>query len=658
MGDESVGTNIEADEKIYCEDCSLHIDAEIWETHLKNRHPREYDPETFDLNDYIDRSGGDEDNEEDVDFGARATCRSCGETFETLQERDEHVRESLTCTLEEGQEARTPDSTDLIKPVTHGLEAKTAFDHETLDAYFGLVSAVYDLSDEYPEHKSESGKSQTIDVDGDITFEAVGREFKITAVKYWSSQLDPSDIDRIDYDRVNEYSIQCTEVDGQADISLVLRPSWEKMESLDGESIVPNAETPRGLRVQINSSYLEPDEVLSAARAVAKAVDFNPKYLRKKDIRSDLSTWTQIERHVRIKREYSDRIVGLDGKLTELSKFYASKDESVGEYKWDNQDVLGRMTHLSLGEEDLSDMVDVAYPANIKHYHLKNPRHSVQDPIDQPKVEVQIKGDSIPWEKIDEARADADTILTNTLRWSGIPVNPTSTVYVDDDEFTVTAMKSDGVEFYVDPCDEIEDAQEETAVGVVGVADEIELEALEEIVNRHGSASVGEVAEALDRSVRSVYRYVSDRLSAVVDLDQGELSISSDYLFDRLDDLLEKGASVSSDISQQLRSERAAAASDSALERWATRWGIEGNLKRDDELTVHQERMTRSEAKELLRSAYSVLGARRGYDEVLSITFRFADDPDDYLTFGKSGERTQLVIQNDDYRITSDLRPR
>lgn len=528
---------------------------------------------------------------------------------------------------------------DLIAPQPHEFQAHILFSDETLERpmspYFAIASEWEPDLEDVDEFEAAG---TTWDVDRPSDHEDLS-EYTKSVTKYWESAIATREEDS--GEAYLEYQIPVYDVSDDKRnrrINFQFRPALPEAEHLEtGEPIASLPEDlPHGIRVQIGSSNVAPEDVLDVLQELASAMDISPRFFRVPIIH-EWSRVTGLAYYVRGRREdVHESIIGETGLLEDLSQF-SSRREGSGSFKWDNTGAYGKRHAVALSPlalEHLEQPADVG--KLLKSYLPKHPKEEAGDsPLQHPKIEVQYNrettpgGISVAWLQehtdeeetplaLEELSRRLQQYLLSALEWSSLPTSPDSDVWVSDDHFTPEALASTDVEIVSNPIpdatDELRDvATRELLQEPPTDADEDILRAL---TDGGRAESQDELAERAERSPSAVSRTLS-KFNQLVTRLQG-VDIADSVTRERLQELfatLEETVDVASRGLDRL-SRQGDVPEDSALARWAQRWGAK--VERDSgayRLRLETGRLDERELLEVIRAGYRAAHQTIGVDE-------------------------------------------
>lgn len=457
-----------------------------------------------------------------------------------------------------------------VRPETHGFGANLIFDDHGLSPYWGVVSA-FD-----PDHDETLG-----------TFDALGETWEIVSSTYWSGKIAPPDESDPDGGLYEySYSVEAVDEVGDRDANIQFRPGFPDAEHVDtGESIngIPD-DCPESIRVQVESTNVDHDDLLALLRAFAEHIGLNREYF------GDPHEWSrayQIERYLRLLRQVSeDHIVdgGILGQLADV----ASDQRGHGKHRWDNEEIVGHYESVASDAETwdmlLPDGVGGDLGKSIKNYHPQNPRSdtSGDDPLAHPKVEAARaaefdEGNGVPWDEIDSALDELDATLLNVLHWAGVPIAPDAAVWVRNDQYFDVGERSE-VELRSNPLPALREAIVEHAESEL-VRTELSpaQEEVLTVLTDGGSMHYETLADDAEVGTSTVYRLV-DNLCSLLETDDGLVRFADATtrkyvrgIVDRVRDTADWARESISAVAQEhdlLRSD------DGPLQEWMQRHGV------------------------------------------------------------------------------------
>lgn len=453
-----------------------------------------------------------------------------------------------------------------IRPHIH--EAKTFFHFREhgLSPYWALRNLVI--------HGLDGHGELTVDIDGDpyhIDF------------AYSDSGIAPRPGDNIQRDVLRDWEIH---VDGsnEAKAHYQIRARYNDMCGPDGDTKSLAWPGGEGLDILCQSSNIPFDALLPLLRAsiaaMAESVDqeINSRYFREPASSSKIAT---VEWYVRMKRQYSKKLVRSDGIFHKIMHLLSAEKDTEWVYSGDNTDVIGKRHAFDLPPASISNLGSWSLGVRAKCYHPKFARNQEtgDDPLSSPKFGVafhkRIDGEARHWSDRDQLRREIEEILINIMEWAEIPTEPDLTTFVDDDHFEVESSEV-SVGRHSDPTPDLKAEQESLLMTVLGDLSPAAQDVTETIATDGGS-HYQQIAEETDNSVSTIYRAL-DQLGDLVESERGMVRFTSQKIreeivgmVERLDELKESTAERVAELANiDLRSR-----ADSAIEKWMAKYGAE-----------------------------------------------------------------------------------
>jgi len=524
---------------------------------------------------------------------------------------------------------------DHVRPETHGFGANLIFDAHGLSPYWGVVST-------YEPDLEER----------DETFDAIGETWRVESSTHWEGKIAPPEGADVD-GGLYEYSFSIEAVDeiGDRDANIQFRPGFADAEHVDsGEPIngLPD-DCPESVRVQVETTNIDHDDVLALLSAFGEYIGLNPEYFR------DPHEWSrayQLERYVRLIRQvYEDHIAdgGILGQLADV----ASNQRGRGKHRWDNEEIVGHYESVADTADTwamlLPEAVESDLGKSVKGYHPANPRSNTSgdDPLAHPKLEAARaaefdEGDGVPWDDIDAALEELDAALLNVLHWAGVPVAADAAVWVHADEYFAVDSR-EPVPLRSNPLPElretiVEHTEAEMARAELSPAQEEVLTVLTD----GGSMHYESLADEADVGTSTVYRLV-ENLRSLLETDNGLVRFADDVTRDHVrgfvDRVRETADWARQSIKQVAQDHDLLRRDDGPLQQWLQRHGIRVVSERP-ELELELDRpVSDREIMQILRAGYEAA------ERSSLLTTRFMDALISWKT--PSGERRdgrQVVI--------------
>ena len=474
-----------------------------------------------------------------------------------------------------------------VEPRVHAFGAHLLFSDPTVSeqGHPGTLSPYDAIVSEYEPTIAE-------DI-GSFVFDGELWEINPEKTRYWSGGIAAPGRP---YETFNEYQIAVRAQDGLGErkATLQFRPSLPDARTDDGERInsMPK-DLPYGLRVQANSSNLEPDEVIPLIRRLAEEMNISTHYFAD-DCLHEHSNAYQMEMYLRLNRESGEERVASRGGVLDQLAMFGSNTRGRGEYKWDNEKVMGHRNAVALDESTWKKLTEKPNGVGklVKYYHPEFARSestsSEDDPLSDPKLEVQWSKDysslsSVPWDDdgafdVKALRHELDESLINVLLWAGLPTRADPRVYTADHYFDATESERD-LGLVENRMPSVQEGEEQQAVAhfARGDATESERSVLAALTDGGDRADVDRLAELSDTSRSTVYRAV-EKFDDLVQVANAEVSFEDGLIREKFQDLLNTFEDVTEWVVggvRQLASDEASMIDqDSSLARWARRHGV------------------------------------------------------------------------------------
>lgn len=304
----------------------------------------------------------------------QASCRFCRAEFETVSARRIH---SCSQSHESGQD-EIPERVPTILPGVHELGAHLMWAANGLSPYFAIVA----------NFDRVLGKSLYFEINGE-TWELNHEEKKI---KYWQGKLAAREQDA--FRAFNEYQIGLRARDsvGRRYVTFQFRPGLPNATHVDtGKPIGGILEDcPESIRVQVHSANVDPEEILDVLHGLMDAMTIDPDHFREEDLHQR-SRCYNLALYVRMTREENEeKIVSRNGLLEQLA-LVSSQQRGRGEYKWDNEEIIGHRTAVAIDTRSLEKLLPDQHVGKLlKSYHMKTPTATETDSATtSPKLDVQ-----------------------------------------------------------------------------------------------------------------------------------------------------------------------------------------------------------------------------------------------------------------------------
>lgn len=539
--------------------------------------------------DEIDGSVQQRDGPEPDHPDVRSACRFCEQEFRTIvAERRHHCHGRDTSTM------NAVDAGDVIDPGAHEFTGKFLFvpglgdlrgNQDGTAPYFAIVSQFDRCLDEG---------------DGDEigTLEAAGNSWVLNhgddKVKFWKGSIGTRPTDS--GDRYYEYNIGLVVPDSVREKKVnfqfrIAAPNLTHYESGDPIGSLPD-DLPEGVRVEISSSNIEPAETFEVLRQLVDAMNIDPSYFRE----DNLHQWSRVVNfalYVRIMRAISeDKIVSRDGLLDRLSSF-SSVRSGRGEYKWDNEEIIGHRNAAAFNPTSLEKFYSNHRVGKLlKSYHPKNPRsQGSSDPLSHPKLEVQFSTEysddnTVPWSDPDQfdfqdLRHELDEFLIFALNSAGLPLEADHETYVGDEYWSVETAQR-GISVHADKTDDVREHEEDRATYLLA-SDEItpsQRAVLQAIADGGRQMDRHEIAAESDTSTSTVQRTYEACAGVIERVGRGMYYLADDVVREKISQLLNGLESATEWVEQgidAIAENNAEIDENSPIRRWARNHGVRFN---------------------------------------------------------------------------------
>lgn len=594
-----------------------------------------------------------DDGSGDEDSDAISACRWCRETFSTVTGQRTHSCEGRSDAEAswQGEDAGATDASaahDTIKPQVHELNAQLLFTPTTDEPGEDGLYPYRLLLDRW-------------EPDLVCSFEAADTEWVFAS----EDSLDAHDIHPAEYDHRNpnywhgniktrpgdsgesyiEFTaplVDASDPNLNRRVTLIIRPGFDGAVNIaDGEPIDSLQGCPEGVRIEVKSSSVDRDDLLDVIQGFAGQLGIRPDWFARDHVH-DRSRITGLAYYVRLLKEVADdHFVNPDGLLERLAVF-SSRRQGQGELKWDNEDISGKRTAVSLNPTGLSNLYrGHGVGKLLKCYLMKNAREDARDPddhpTDHPKVEVQWSRGYTPYDvsipflaehaedgiDIDDLAVELQEYLVNAIQWAGLSRRPEAEHWVPDDHFGPVAMEQDvrqAVSIVGDPIDlavdqernlatksMLEDPPTEKQQGV--------LRALADGGEFDTQAALAEAADTSTSTVSRTFRKYESLLSTMQ-----QLSFEDSIVRDRVQELmaiLERDLDgIERGIRSLLSSADAEVSEDSPFGKWVKRYGatLKDHHRDGLRLDLASGNLSRHELVKVLRAGFQAADATPGID--------------------------------------------
>jgi hypothetical protein len=487
------------------------------------------------------------------------------------------------------------------------------------------------------------GKELYFDACGD-TWELNHEEQK---VRFWSGNIVARDEDV--FDAFNEYQIGVRAQDavGKRYVTFQFRPGLPDAQNIETGNRIQSIpeDTPESIRVQVHSANVDPDEIIEILHELMAAMTIDTGYFRQEDIH-ERSRAYNLALYVRMQRELSEeKIVSRNGLLERLA-LVSSQQRGRGEYKWDNEEIIGHRNAVAMCDQSLGKLLpDQNVGKLLKSYHMKNPMKA-EDPDSataHPKLEVQYSTEysdsemqSIPWSSAEEydlsdLQRELDEFLTNALDWAGVSLRANERVYVADEYWDVTETERD-LELHQNPIEDVVQAERDLAVHHMtsGELTPSERRVLKEVAESGRDLHHEALAERSETSSSTVYRTAAT-LDGVLRKARGKIGFEDEVIREKFEQLLDRVDDVIEWVEtgvEALATDDGLLAEDSALARWARLYGVEVTETYEGaEIELHGGEFDEYQVRQILRNGYDAARAAgaRTAERFIEATFAWYD---------------------------------
>jgi len=483
----------------------------------------------------------------------------------------------------------------------HRVAAHLQFHDHDLQPYWGLVSCFE------PDHEDRH--------DG---FEFQGEHWDVVGSNYWQGQIaDPQGRDRFS-DGLNEYQYRLALDDevGDRDATIKLRPGYPEAKHVETGDLINGIPTklPESLRLQVETTNVDVEEILPLIRAFFRAIGLNDDYARNPH---DWSTIYEFEGYLRVDRQSAKaHLTGDGGMLQSLAQF-GSSNGNKGEHKWDHEDVQGHYEATALDPDTWNMLLpnqDLAKRCKVYHpQHVRN-EDTEDDPLAHPKLELQLwpdgQNESVSWEQSQHVLDEFQLTAANVLQWSGVGLDADSEHFVED-AYHDAGWSDEEVQIVDNPIPELEDEIATRAEDQLINPDVTNSEFdVIEVIADGGTKQYQDVATEADVSSSTIYR-LAQKLG-IVETTNGEVHFVDQVTRRRVESVVQRFRDTASELQQGLRDAasglgriRGDSDEPSALERWMDAHGavLSGN-SRDLHFEFPGRAFSEREIVEVLRSGF------------------------------------------------------
>ena len=458
-----------------------------------------------------------------------------------------------------------------IAPAPHEADVFLWFDDHGLAPYWAVANLLFNTVD--------GGKHE-------ITTARDGERWT-TTLTYSKSGIAPRPEDDVNGDVLYEFDLS---VEGpyHKSVHYNISPRYENMRGPDGDRLRIPWCGGDGVDVHAEGSNIPleeyPEHLWTALRELFADCGkrFNPSYFQQPRGDSKIATY---EQYVRLRRHYGRKLAYDDGFFLRLTHLLADRDNVQFELSVNNENGEPKRHAADLPPSALAacGRFDRTFGKRVKLYHPKHLRSeaSADDPLTHPKLGVafhkSIHDEAIAWRDREQLTRDLEEWVVNVLRWGEVPYEPDPTAFIADDVFAVEAS-SRRIEYRSNPLPALETEQERVLERVLASASDTEADVLKTLATDGGKAHYTELAAETGRSTSTVYRAL-EGLGELVKCDgDGVHRIASEHIRQEVVGLVERleelGDSVASRVQELFQVELRGVA-DSALEKWAAKYGVE-----------------------------------------------------------------------------------
>lgn len=373
---------------------------------------------------------------------------------------------------------------------------------------------------------------------------------------------------------------------GESKAHYCIRPRFDGMRKAESgeEANIPWCGG-EGVDVHIQGSNLAFDEyhylLQRSLQSIAQNVgtDLSRRYFNR--IRPDSNIAT-VELYVRLKREYAKKLTRAEGAFYRLMHLMVSKDNASWGYSGNTENGVAKRHAFDLKPDGAQHFIPSHnYGRRLKCYHPKYVRseETSGDALSSPKFgaafhKILNSHEGVKWKDRGDLLRELEESITNVLEWSGIPIGPDPTVFVEDLNFEVQESERN-VAIVSDPTPALEAEQD---LLIMRTLDDL-MPSAESVTKRlatDGGKHVGELAEETDYSISQVYRALR-QLGDLVENENGLVQLTSEKIRQdvaaMVDNLEQEVAAKANRIANLCNLETRSAA-DSAIQKWMHKYGV------------------------------------------------------------------------------------
>jgi len=403
-------------------------------------------------------------------------------------------------------------------------------------------------------------------------------------------------------ERLYEFELH---VDGQGErkCHYNLSPRFQDLQHYKtGESIsVPfdHLDADEGVTVQFQAANVDLEEIPRllprALRALAAAAgtSFRRQYFQK----PRGGRIEELERYVRITRDWNRKLVQQSGLFDRLAMLLASEEGTKGKRTWDNTEHMAYHHQVRFCPTSAGKVIpEHSRGRQLKSYLPESPdSFDEDDSLYHPKLGALFRkslnlGRSVRWDDRRELVDSLDESLVNALSWTDIPVDVggdtsdgddqelaggSNGVFVADEHFQVVP-REESIPVFEDPCPRLEAEQDHLLMTVLRDMTDSDTE-LVEMVATDGGQDVHELAGRSGYSLSTIYRALQ-RLDGILENREGHVRFVSQKIAEEIRAIVqsaEHAIKSAADRAAKLFDIDVNQSSNSAISRWLAEYGAE-----------------------------------------------------------------------------------
>ncbi|WP_276258146.1 hypothetical protein [Haloglomus litoreum] len=589
---------------------------------------------------------------DDEDSDAISGCRWCRELFSTVTGQRTHTCEDRSDAEGrwEGDEPGATEPTaihDTVKPQVHELNAQLLFTPTTDEPGEDGLYPYRLLLDRWEPDlvcSFEAADTEWVFA-SEASLEAHGIQPEAYDHKnagYWQGNIKTRPQDSGEsYIEFTAPLVDASDPNLNRRVTLIIRPALEGINIDDDEPIDSLRGCPEGVRIEVKSSSVDREDLLDVIQGFAGQLGIRPDWFARDHVH-ERSRITGLAYYVRVLKQVADQhLVNPEGLLERLAVF-SSRRQGQGELKWDNEDVSGKRTAVSLNPTGLSNLYSGHGVGKLlKCYLMKNAREDARDPdghpTDHPKLEVQWSRGYTPYDvsipfltehadgglTIDDLAVELQEYLVNAIQWAGLSRRPEAEHWVPDDHFAPVAMEQEvrqAVDIVGDPIDLAVDQERNLATKAMLEDPPTEhqqgvLRALADGGEFEDQAALADAADTSTSTVSRTFRKYESLLSTMQ-----QLSFADSIVRDRVQELmaiLERDLDgIQRGIRSLLSSADQEVPEDSPFGKWVQRYGatLQDHHRDGLRLDLASGNLSRHELVKVLRAGFEAADATPGID--------------------------------------------